>query len=104
MAKSFYQVYHTRIQLAILDHNLHAKRGMARNKKGEQINSQRYRKQTKKWDASPCKEPKKYEYLPQLMQDIMTSRKESVVVVKHKESLPHNHPQKIQQNRYEQKI
>lgn len=87
------QVYHGRIQLAVLDHNLHAKRGMARNKKGEHIYSRRrYRKQTKKWDVTPCKEPKNYEYLPLLMQDILTSRRESVVGVKHKEIVPLNHP------------
>ena len=83
-----------RIQLAVLDHNLHAKTGMAKNKNGEPIYSRRYRKQTKKWDVTPCK---KYDYLPQIMQDILTSRKESTVGLKHKESLLHDHPQRIQQ-------
>ena len=31
------------------------------------------------------------------MQDILTSRKESTVGLKHKESLLHDHPQRIQQ-------
>ena len=70
---------------------------MARNKKGEQIYSRRYRKQTKSGMLHHVKNRKKYEYLPQLMEDIITSRKESVVGVKHKESIPHDHPQRIQQ-------
>ena len=86
-----------RIQLAVLDHNLHAKRGMAKNKNGEPIYSRQYRKQTKKWDVTPCKEAKKYDYLSQIMQEILNSRKESTVGLKHKESLPHDDLQRIQQ-------
>ena len=85
-----------RIQLAVLDHNLHAKRDLARNKKGEQIYSQRYRKQTRKWDVTPCKEPNKYDYLPLLMQDFQSSRRDSIVGLKHKEILPQDRPQRIQ--------
>ena len=80
-----------RIKLAVLDHNLHTKRGIARNKNGEQIYSRRYR------DVTPCKEAKKYEYLPLLMQDILTSRRESTDGLKNKESVPQDHPRRIQQ-------
>ena len=80
------QAYMARIKLAVLDHNLHTKRGIARNKNGEQIYSRRYR------DVTPCKEAKKYEYLPLLMQDILTSRRESTVGLKNKESVPQDHP------------
>ena len=58
------EVYNARIQLAVLDHNLHAKRGMARNSNGHQIYSQRYRKQTKKWDVTPRKEAKNMNTFP----------------------------------------
>ena len=56
------QSYHTRIQLAVLDHNAHLHRQIAENKKGEPMHSRKFRKQTKKWDTTPTLTMKKYEY------------------------------------------
>ena len=54
------QSYHTRVQLAVLDHNAHLDREKAKNKTGEIIYNRKFRKQTKKWDATPSMESKKY--------------------------------------------
>ena len=62
--------YHTRIQLAVLDHNAHLDRDKAKNKKGKVVYNRKFRKQTKKWDATPSLEKKKYAYIPDLMNKI----------------------------------
>jgi len=81
------QSYHTTIQLAVLDHNNCLDHGKAKNKNGEVIYYTKFREQTKKWDATPSLEKKKYKYIPDLikeieMQHILSTRK-------------HNHPPMI---------
>ena len=44
--------YQTRVQLAVLDYNLHLCRDKAKNKDGVQIYYRKFHKQTKKWDTS----------------------------------------------------
>ena len=58
------QGYKVHVKLAVLDHNAHLQRGHVTNAKGEKIYHQKYGKQTKKWDATPVMENKKYEYIP----------------------------------------
>lgn len=76
------QVYHARVQLAVLDHNAHVGREVATNKKGEQIYHHKYRKQTKKWDVTPTKHMKKYKYATELMDAVMTEQKSSCAPLK----------------------
>ena len=64
------QAYQTRIQLAILDYNSHLNRVQAQNKGGIQIHSRKFQKQTKKWDATPVMEQKKYPHISFLMKAI----------------------------------
>ena len=49
------QSYHTRVQLAVLNHNFHANRDQAQNKSGENLYSRKFREQTKKWDITPIR-------------------------------------------------
>ena len=56
--------YHTQIQLAALNHNMHRERAIAG---GERAQHQRvFRKRTKRWDVVPKKEEKQYLYIPEL--------------------------------------
>ena len=56
------QSYNTRIQLAVLDYNAHLDSEKAKNKCGDVIYNRKFRKQTKKWDATPSLVSKKYDY------------------------------------------
>lgn len=89
------QAYHTRIQLAVLDYNCHLDREKAKNKDGEVIYARKFRKQTKKWDATPLMSYKKYEYIPQLLEVIEAMRCTAFSGTKCKKLLPENHPAKI---------
>ena len=62
--------YQTRVQLAILDYNSHLSREKAKNKDGIQMYNRKFRKQSKKWDATPVLECKKYPHIPDLMKEI----------------------------------
>ena len=66
------QSYHTRIQLAVLDHNAHLDRPQAQSKHGEYMYSRKFHKQTKKWDTTPTLTKKKYEYLPELIDCVLS--------------------------------
>lgn len=84
------------MQLAVLDHNFHTSRKPYTNKSGEPVFHRKYRKASKKWDITPAMEAKEYLYIPTLMDDILKCRKESSFSMKHKESLPAEHPAHIQ--------
>jgi len=59
--------------------------------------AQKFQKQTKKWDATPIKERKKYRYIPDLVKEIETMRTSSPHPnVKQKRSLPFDHPARFQ--------
>ena len=88
--------YLARCQLAVLDHNEHTQRQNAVNKSGDVIYHRKYRKPTKKWDASPVKCNKAYKYVPDLMQMIFQERKTSDHGLKHKRTRPLEHPVNIQ--------
>ena len=83
-------------QLTVLDHNEHTERQIAINKSGGVIYHRKYRKQTKKWDASPVKCDKEYKYVPDLMQLIFDERKISDHGLKYKRVKPQEHPVNIQ--------
>jgi len=89
--------YLARCQLAVLDHNEHTERPNAVNKKGDIIYHRKYRKQTKKWDASSVKCDKEYKYVPDLMQMIFEEHKLSDHGLKHKRTRPQEHPMNIQE-------
>jgi len=88
--------YLARCQLAVLDHNEHTERQTAVNKSGDVIYHRKYRKQTKKWDASPVRCDKAYKYVPELIQYIFEERKMSDHGLKHKRIRPQEHPVNIQ--------
>ena len=91
------QSYVTRIQLAVLDHNNHLNRDKARNKQGELMYARKFRKQTKKWDATPVKERKRYSYIPDLLKEIENMRTSSPhLTVKRKRPIPSDHPARLQ--------
>lgn len=57
-----------------LDHNKHCQREHMRSKDGNLLYHRKYRKQSKKWDATPTLIWKKYEYIPQIMSEIYKAR------------------------------
>ena len=79
------------MQLAVLDHNAHIERAAATNSKGEQIYHRKYRKQSKKWDATPVKDTKDYKYILELMAAIFEQRKKSADTLKRTICLPDHH-------------
>ena len=85
-----------RVQLAVLDHNAHVERPTATNSRGEQIYHRKYRKQSKKWDATPVKDTKHYKYIPELIVAIFEKRKKSADNLKRTICLPDHHPVNIQ--------
>ena len=89
------QSYHTRIQLAVLDHNAHLDRDKAKNKNGEVIYNRKFRKQTKKWDATPSLEKKKYTYMPDLMNRIENQHVLSTRNLKRAQPSPYDQPNHI---------
>ena len=62
------------IRLAVMDYNAHAERPVARNKEGDIVYHRKYKKQTKKWDITPVRCPKKYSYMENLVADIIRLR------------------------------
>ena len=82
--------------MAILDHNAHLERGYARNKDGDIIYHRKYRKQSKKWDASPSKQKKQYKYISELLDKIERKRTDTTFNVKTKSVLASDHPARIQ--------
>ena len=56
----------------------------------------KYRKQSKKWDVTPVLTPKKYEYIPQLLEVIFAERKNSSANMNQKGTYPPDHPARIQ--------
>ena len=90
------QVYCASVQLAVLDHNAHVEREVAKNKKGEQIYHRKYCKQTKKWDITPTKQIKEYSYAIELMDTIMAERKSSCAPLKRRRPVDDDSPTNIQ--------
>ena len=86
----------TRVQLAVLDHNAHIERTAATNIRGEPLYHRKYRKQSKKWDATPLKDRKGYKYIPEVMAAIFEQRKQSTIPLKRPNCLPLNHPANLQ--------
>ena len=88
--------YIARIRLAVIDYNVHVERPFARNKEGDIIYHWKYRKQTKKWDVTPVRCPKKYSYMKDLLAEILRLREESDQTTRSKVALISNHPHYIQ--------
>jgi len=90
------QAYQTRVQLAVLDYNSHLTREKAKNKDGIQIYNRKFRKQTKKWDATPVLECKKYPHIPKLMKDIELEYKNRDNALRVQVESPYDNPTAIQ--------
>ena len=84
------------MQLAALDHNAHLDRQHLHNKDGDYIYSRKFRKQTKKWDTTPTLKKKKYEYIPGLMDDIVSLRSNTSTRLKDRTVLEESHPKRQQ--------
>lgn len=90
------QVYRAWVQLAVLDHNAHVRREVAKNKKGEQIYHRKYCKQTKRWDVTATKQIKEFTYSTELMDTIMAERKTSCTPLKRRRNVDDDNPTNIQ--------
>lgn len=90
------QAYQTRIQLAVLDYNAHLCRDKAINKEGVQIYNQKFQKQTKKWDATPLLECKKYPHISRLQKAVELEYEQCNKTLRSKTQSPHDNPTMIQ--------
>jgi len=90
-----HEAYETRIELAVLDHNAHVKRNFAKNRQGEVIYHRKYCKQSKKWDITPTLEQKKFDYIPDIIQEVEREREQNNGKIK-KNVLRSDHPALIQ--------
>lgn len=79
----------------MLDHNAHHEREKATNKNSEIIYNRKFRKQTKKWDATPSLEKKKYQYIPDLILEIERQYTLSNNNLKKGQPSPYDHPANI---------
>ena len=79
-------------QQVVLDHNDHADRAKYKNKSGDEVYYQKYRKASKVWDATPAVLEKEYKYIPALMKDILDYRHRSTHTMKSIPPLPPEHP------------
>ena len=84
------------IRLAVIDYNVHVERTIARNKEGDIICQRKYRKQTKKWDVTLVRCPKKYSYMKDLVAQILKFREPSDQTTRSEVTLISNHPHNIQ--------
>ena len=88
--------YQTRVQLAVMDYNSHLSQEKAKNKDGIQIHNRKFRKQTKKWDATPVLECKKYPHIPDLMKEIEVEYKDHDTALRVQVQSSYNNPSSIQ--------
>ena len=78
-----------RIQLAALDHNHNVDREQATTASGSKQYKVVYPKATKKWVAKPIAEPKKYNYLQEIVSSVIQKRlAETQPLSKHKAQCP----------------
>ena len=87
------QSYHAHVQLAALDHNAHLDRQHLHNKDGDYIYSRKF---CKKWDTTPTLKKKKYEYIPGLMDDIVSLWSNTSTRLKDRTVLEESHPKRQQ--------
>ena len=78
-----------------MDYNAHLDREKAKNKCGDVIYNRKFRKQTKKWDATPSLVNKKYNYIPDLLKEIETVHIQSTNNLKKGQPSPYDHPTSI---------
>ena len=90
------QAYDARIYLAVLDYNSHLVREKAVNKEGDIIYARKFRKQSRKWDATPTLVKKKYDYIPSMIKEIESQRSMGSFALKHPLLQPTQHPTRIQ--------
>lgn len=90
------QAYQARVQLAVMDYNAHLGRDKAKNKSGDIIYNRKFRKQTKKWDATPALKDKQFTYIPELMEVIKSQHISSSSSLKKGLPSRHDHPTSIQ--------
>ena len=86
------QAYQTRIQLAVLDYNAHLCRDKSVNKEGIEIYSCKFRKQTKKWDATPVLECKKYPHISRFQTAVELEYQQRDKALRSKVQSPYDHP------------
>ena len=79
-----------------MDYNAHLSRGKAKNKEGIHIYSRKFRKQMKKWDATPTLEHTKYPHIPSLMKGIERQHQQRDTVLRNPVQSPYNQPMSIQ--------
>ena len=81
--------------MSVLDYNAHVNRDTAKNKEGDTIYARKFRKQTKKWDASATLEKKKFPYIPNLMKQIESEWCASTSLLKTAIRSPYDEPTRI---------
>jgi len=82
--------------MGVLDYNAHINRDKAQNKEGDIIYARKFRKQTKKWDASPTLEKKQFSYVPNIVKEIESQWCDTTCTMKTTVRSPHDTPATIQ--------
>ncbi|XP_007896577.1 uncharacterized protein LOC103181728 [Callorhinchus milii] len=72
-----YLSYKLRNYIAAIDYNHHLHRPQAKNMDGTPMFRARYSKRTKSWHTEAVKEDKKYDYVPNLMENILFNKLQS---------------------------
>ena len=90
-----YLSYNTRIQLVVLDYNAHLDHEKVNNKCGDVICNQKFQERTKKWGPTPSLVNKKYDYIPDLLEEIEPWHIQSRNNLKKGQPSPYDHPASI---------
>ena len=90
-----YDVFTTRILLAVLDHNVHLFRSDLEDSSGQVRYKKTFSKRSKNWRVEPVKEGKKYPHWAVIAAKILEKRASGTeTVVRHKTVQP-NHPKRL---------
>ncbi|XP_060561175.1 uncharacterized protein LOC132720945 [Ruditapes philippinarum] len=90
-------VYKARNYLACIDYQAHKDRGLLRNKKGEIRLHRMFSKKSNNWTCYPQKQPKKYEYIPELLRQIIDHFVSSDIPLTAPQEMSPSDPRKMKQ-------
>ncbi|CAG2242765.1 unnamed protein product [Mytilus edulis] len=88
-------VCRARNRLAAIDHNAHSKREVMKNRDGSLRWQRSYNKKTSRWSVHPVKEGKNYDYIQDLIRQILCTRIEDGIGMNRPLELEEDDPRRI---------
>ncbi|XP_052097349.1 uncharacterized protein LOC127732344 [Mytilus californianus] len=88
-------VYRARNRLAAIDHNAHAEREVMKNRDGSLRWQRSYNKKTSRWSVHPVKEEKNYDYIQDLIRQVLCTRIEDGIGMNRRLELEEDDPRRI---------